>query len=436
MSNPIVCPNCGEVFTIDESQYSEIVAQVRNKQFEKEVAAQVNAVKAQQEERRNTLLAEAAGKYQAELAQKDQEITRLQEQASNADMLRRQEMEALQAKADMQRQKDLEEKNHQIMELQAKAQQAETAKELAVTQAVQGVEKENTELRILIEQEKHNAESKLHDLGEAHKKEVDQLNELVEYYKDMKIRQSTKMIGESLEQHCLNEFRAVQADSYPNAYFGKDNEVVEGTKGDFIFWEKTPEGIEIASIMFEMKHEADDTLKKHKNEEFLAKLDKDRQKKNCEYAVLVSTLEPDSELYNRGMVRVAQYEKMYVIRPQFFMPLISVLRNAGMARVEALRKLADIEQQNIDVKMFEEILNACKNDMEMNYNRAKTKYDKAIEDIDSVIDKLKKIKESLQGSDKNLRIANDKMQELSIKKLTKGNPGMQQKFLDAGIQIV
>lgn len=432
---PIICPNCHEKFEIEDTQYAEIVAQVRNEQYDKDIADKIEVLKREQEAILSVRISETNNAHHQELAAKNQEIARLEEQVKNADVIRKQEIENAQVKAENRWRKDLEEKERQIIELRAKANSAENEKKLAVSEAVKNFEKENSELRILIEQEKRSASDKMHSLETAHKKEVDQLKGVVEYYKEMKIRQSTKMIGESLEQHCMNEFRSVQADAYPNAYFGKDNDAVEGTKGDFIFWEKTGEGIEIVSIMFEMKHEADDTVKKHKNEEFLDKLDKDRRKKNCEYAVLVTTLEPDNEFYNKGMVRMPQYEKMFIIRPQFFLPLISVLRNAGMARVDALRKLASIEQQNIDVKMFEDVLKACKEDIAMNYTRAKNNFDKAIDGIDAAIDKLKKVRDFLAGSDKNLRIANEKTQELTVKKLTKGNLGMQQKFLDAGIRI-
>ncbi len=475
LMNKIVCPNCGTEIELDDVNYSRIVAQVRTEQFDKEVAAQVKAVKEQQEAKHQSLLSDAANKYQRELLLKDQEITRLQEEAKNlsekqqreldavidqaeikhqkdlaekeqeitrlkeqakgAAYAQKQELEAVRDKAEMKRREDLAEKDRQIQELQAQVGAAEKDKELAVNNAVHGKDTEIAELRILVEQQKQSADKDLQAEKDAHRKDVDQLNELVEYYKEMKIRQSTKMIGESLEQYCLNEFRKVQADAYPHAEFRKDNDAVDGSKGDFVFREKTEEDIEITSIMFEMKHEADDTVKKHKNEDFLAKLDKDRRNKNCEYAVLVTTLEQDNEYYNSGMVRAFQYEKMFIVRPQFFLPLISVLRNAGMARVDALRKLASIEQENIDVKMFEDVLNACKSDISMNYVRAKNNNTKAIEGIDAVIEKLKKIRDSLTGTEKNLRISEEKLQDLTIKKLTKDNPGMEQKFLDAGVAI-
>ena len=435
MSNPIVCPNCGEVFTIDESQYSEIVAQVRNEQFDKEVAAQVNAVKAQQEERRKTLLAEANGKFQAELAQKDQEITRLQEQANNADTLHRQEMDALQAKAEVQRQKDLEEKEHQIIELRAKVNQAETEKELAVTQAVQKKDTEINTLKNRVDQVLHEAEIRELNMKETHRIEVDGLKEALAQSKDYKQRLSTKMLGENLEQHCLTVFNRARIDAFPNAYFEKDNDVVEGTKGDFIFRESTDDGIEILSIMFEMKNEADTSSTKHKNEEFLAKLDKDRQKKNCEYAVLVSMLEPDSDYYNDGIVTAYQYEKMFIVRPQFFLPLISLLRKAALNNIETRRELVRIRRENLDVQKFDADLAEFKSKFGRNCAQAKGHFEKTIKEIDESIRHLQKVRDELEGTWKQLSQADRKLQDLTIKKLTKGNIGMQQKFLEAGVEI-
>ena len=393
--NKIQCPNCGEVFEIDESKYSEIVAQVRNEQFEKEVAVQKEAFRREQEALQKSILAEAENKHLLDLTRKDQ----------------------------------------QILELQARVKEAETVKELAVTQAVQGLDKENGELKARIEQVKHEAEIREMGMKEQHKNEVQYLKDALEQSRDFKMRLSTKMIGESLEQHCMDLFNRARADAFPNAYFEKDNEVVDGTKGDFIFRENTVDGIEILSIMFEMKNEADDTAKKHRNEDFLAKLDKDRQKKKCEYAVLVSTLEPDSEYYNDGIVTAYKYEKMFIVRPQFFLPLISLLRKAALSNIETRRELIQIRRENLDVQKFDAALVDFRDRFGRNCALAQDHFEKTIKEINEAIRHLEKVRDELEATGKQLNLANNKAQELTIKQLTKGNIGMQQKFLDAGIPI-
>ena len=393
--NKIQCPNCGEVFEIDESKYSEIVAQVRNEQFEKEVAVQKEAFRREQEALQKSMLAEAENKHLLDMTRKDQ----------------------------------------QILELQARVKEAETVKELAVTQAVQGLDKENGELKARIEQVKHEAEIREMGMKEQHKNEVQYLKDALEQSRDFKMRLSTKMIGESLEQHCMDLFNRARADAFPNAYFEKDNEVVDGTKGDFIFRENTVDGIEILSIMFEMKNEADDTAKKHRNEDFLAKLDKDRQKKKCEYAVLVSTLEPDSEYYNDGIVTAYKYEKMFIVRPQFFLPLISLLRKAALSNIETRRELIQIRRENLDVQKFDAALVDFRDRFGRNCALAQDHFEKTIKEINEAIRHLEKVRDELEATGKQLNLANNKAQELTIKQLTKGNIGMQQKFLDAGIPI-
>ena len=393
--NKIQCPNCGEVFEIDESKYSEIVAQVRNEQFEKEVAVQKEAFRREQEALQKSMLAEAENKHLLDISRKDQ----------------------------------------QILELQARVKEAETVKELAVTQAVQGLDKENGELKARIEQVKHEAEIREMGMKEQHKNEVQYLKDALEQSRDFKMRLSTKMIGESLEQHCMDLFNRARADAFPNAYFEKDNEVVDGTKGDFIFRENTVDGIEILSIMFEMKNEADDTAKKHKNEDFLAKLDKDRQKKKCEYAVLVSTLEPDSEYYNDGIVTAYKYEKMFIVRPQFFLPLISLLRKAALSNIETRRELIQIQRENLDVQKFDAALVDFRDKFGRNCALAQDHFEKTVKEINEAIRHLEKVRDELEATGKQLNLANNKAQELTIKQLTKGNIGMQQKFLDAGIPI-
>ena len=393
--NKIQCPNCGEVFEIDESKYSEIVAQVRNEQFEKEVAIQKEAFRREQEALQKSMLAEAENKHLLDMSRKDQ----------------------------------------QILELQARVKEAETVKELAVTQAVQGLDKENGELKARIEQVKHEAEIREMGMKEQHKNEVQYLKDALEQSRDFKMRLSTKMIGESLEQHCMDLFNRARADAFPNAYFEKDNEVVDGTKGDFIFRENTVDGIEILSIMFEMKNEADDTAKKHKNEDFLAKLDKDRQKKKCEYAVLVSTLEPDSEYYNDGIVTAYKYEKMFIVRPQFFLPLISLLRKAALSNIETRRELIQIQRENLDVQKFDAALVEFRDKFGRNCALAQDHFEKTVKEINEAIKHLEKVRDELEATGKQLNLANNKAQELTIKQLTKGNIGMQQKFLDAGIPV-
>ena len=393
--NEIKCPNCGKVFQVDEAGYAAIVAQVHTEQFEKEIAARLQADRRELEARQQAAMTEEKSRHQQIEAQKDQEIARLQ----------------------------------------AGVRAFETEKQLAVTTAVQRKDTEIAELRIQIEQEKQTAAGRIRTMQEDHQHEVSRLEAEIERYRDFKLRQSTKMIGEDLEQHCLISFNQVRMMAFPNAYFEKDNEVVGGTKGDFIYRENTEDGIPLLSIMFEMKNEADDTEKKHRNEDFLDKLDKDRQKKNCEYAVLVTMLEPDSELYNSGIVTAYQYEKMYIIRPQFFIPLISLLRNAALSNLQTRRELMLARQQNLDVQQFEQALYDFKDKFGRNYELASTHFTKAIDEIDQTIKHLEKVKEYLTKSENQYRLANDKAQDLSIKKLTKGNPTMKEKFEQAGIDV-
>lgn len=433
--NEIKCPNCGKVFQVDEAGYAAIVAQVHTEQFEKEIADRLQAARRELEARQQAAMTEEKSRHQQIEAQKDQEIARLQEQAKNLDEIRKKDMEALLAAEEMRRRQELDEKERRIIELQESTKAFETDKQLAVTTAVQKKETEIAELRIQIEQEKQSAASRLQTIQEDHQHEVSRLEAEIERYRDFKLRQSTKMIGEDLEQHCLISFNQVRMMAFPNAYFEKDNEIVGGTKGDFIYRENTEDGIPLLSIMFEMKNEADDTEKKHRNEDFLDKLDKDRQKKNCEYAVLVTMLEPDSELYNNGIVMAYQYEKMYIIRPQFFIPLISLLRNAALSNIQTRRELLLARQQNLDVQQFEQALFDFKDKFGRNYELASAHFTKAIDEIDQTIKHLEKVKEYLTKSENQYRLANDKAQDLSIKKLTKGNPTMQEKFQQAGIDV-
>ncbi len=390
----IICPNCGEQFTIDESGYADIVKQVRDDEFEREIR-----------EREALMIKEKNTAIQLEVskltAQKDKEIS----------------------------------------ELNNKIKLAEIQKDGLIKEAIQ--EKENdinslknvvNSLKNDIDLEKKQSELEKKNLCEKYRDELKMKDDLISQYKDFKLRQSTKMIGESLEQYCSNEFNKIRSIAYPNAYFAKDNLVSKtGSKGDFIFRD-TRDGAEIVSIMFEMKNEADDTLSKHKNEDFLKELDKDRKEKNCEYAVLVSMLEPENDLYNSGIVDVSyKYEKMYVIRPQFFLPLISILYNTAMNSLEYKKQLIEVKNQNIDITNFENAMNAFKDDFSSNVAKAGDKFKKAIDEIDKSIEHLNKIKENLLASDHNLQIANGKAEKLTIKKLTKGNKTMTEMFekLDA-----
>ena len=389
----IKCPKCGEIFQVEKAAYAEIVDQVRNAQFNAEVQSRVAAVQATMEARQAALIAKTEKQYEQEALQKEQEIIRLREQA----------------------------------------RAAEERKELAVSAAVQKKETEIGRLQLELAQEKTQAEGQIQGLKELHRLEMENKDIEIERLRDFKLKQSTKMIGEDLEQHCLISFNQVRMMAFPNAYFEKDNEVVEGTKGDFIYRENTEDGIPLLSIMFEMKNEADATEKKHSNTDFLDKLDKDRKKKGCEYAVLVTMLEPESERYNNGIVAAYQYEKMYIVRPQFFIPLISLLRNAALSGLQTKRELMMARQQNLDVQQFEKALFEFKDKFGRNYELASAHFSKAIDEIDQTIRHLEKVKDYLTKSENQYRLANDKAQDLSIKKLTKGNPTMQEKFEQAGI---
>ena len=335
-----------------------------------------------------------------------------------------------------QREQQLIEKEQEIARLKAQLDKADTEKKLAVTEALQAKDKEladrNTEITDLkgklISKETEN-ELKERSLKEQYEEKLKMKDEQLQYYRDFKARQSTKMVGESLEQHCLAQFNSIRMTAFPNAYFEKDNDARTGSKGDFIFRESDESGTEFISIMFEMKNEADGTATKHKNEDFFRELDKDRREKGCEYAVLVSMLEIDSELYNNGIVDVSyRYEKMYVIRPQFFIPIITLLRNAALNSLKYQRELQIVKNQQLDILHFEENMNTFKEGFARNFELASRRFHEAIEDIDKTIKALEKTKADLLSSDRNLRLANDKAQDLSIKKLTRGAPSVKEMF--------
>ena len=446
----IKCPNCGEVFQVDESGYAQIAQQVRDKEFEKELSRREKELDAKRENELTIARMEQEKSHQAELTKKDQKlaekdrlIEQLQAQLASSETEKRLAVtEAVQTKekesdaAVNQREQQLIEKEQEIARLKAQLDKADTEKKLAVTEALQAKDKEladrNTEITDLkgklISKETEN-ELKERSLKEQYEEKLKMKDEQLEYYKDFKARQSTKMVGESLEQHCLAQFNSIRMTAFPNAYFEKDNDARTGSKGDFIFRESDESGTEFISIMFEMKNEADGTATKHKNEDFFRELDKDRREKGCEYAVLVSMLEIDSELYNNGIVDVSyRYEKMYVIRPQFFIPIITLLRNAALNSLKYQRELQIVKNQQLDILHFEENMNTFKEGFARNFELASRRFHEAIEDIDKTIKALEKTKADLLSSDRNLRLANDKAQDLSIKKLTKNAPSVKAMF--------
>ena len=422
--NEIICPHCKKAFKVDEAGFADILKQVRDQEFEKELLERVqiadrekeSAVKLAEANIRNELLSDVSAKEAriAELkAERDAEVARLEAQRK-ADFLK------------LQADKDAE-----LVKLHAKLESAETEKKLALSEAVNKLEKERDQIANDLrskDAEQRLLESSLKDKYETELKSKD---EMIAYYKDMKAKLSTKMVGESLELHCENEFNKLRASAFPNAYFEKDNDASSGSKGDYIYRELDENGTEIISIMFEMKNEADGTASKHRNEDFLKELDKDRNEKKCEYAVLVTMLEAESELYNSGIVDVShRYDKMYVVRPQFFIPIITLLRNAALSSMKYKSELALVKAQNIDVTNFEDQLNDFRDSFGRNYRLASDKFKVAIDSIDKSIAQLQKTKDSLLSSENNLRIANNKADELTVKKLTRGNPTMQAKFSD------
>ena len=419
----IKCPKCGEVFQVDESGYAAIVKQIRDREFQKEVYEREQQFKAHLqtlEKDRQLAIKNAVGEKDAEIAQLKAQLN------ANAQNNKLSVSEAVAVK------------EKEITALEARLAAYEMEKRLAVSEVVFKTERQlaakNEELIKLTNQiESNEKESKIREqsIKDGYEAKLKIKDEQIDYYKDLKAKQSTKMIGETLEQHCAIEFNRLRATAFRNAYFEKDNDARTGSKGDFIFREFDEEGTEFISIMFEMKNEADETATKHKNDDFLKELDKDRKEKNCEYAVLVSLLEADNELYNGGIVDMShRYPKMYVVRPQFFIPIITLLRNAAMNSLQYKKELATIKNQNIDISHFEEDMNDFKEKFARNYRLASEKFKKAIEEIDKTIDHLQKTKEALLSSENNLRLANNKAEDLSIKRLTRNNPTMQAKFAE------
>lgn len=446
----IRCPHCGEVFQVDESGYDQIAQQVRDREFAKELerraqaleekrAQELEVLRLQQEQAHTALLTQK----DTELSARDQKIAQLEAQLSASETAKNLAVsEALGKKNEELAQSNrahtdsLTQKDAQIAALEAQLAASETEKQLAVARAVEQKNEElsqkTTEIAGLkgeLKSKETESELKEKSLKERYEEKLRDKDEQIEYYKDFKARQSTKMVGESLEQHCLTQFNAIRMTAFPHAYFEKDNDARTGSKGDFIYRECAEDGTEFISIMFEMKNEADTTATKHKNEDFFRELDKDRTEKGCEYAVLVSLLEIDSEFYNNGIVDVSyRYPKMYVIRPQFFIPMITLLRNAAQNALRYRQELQVIKSQQLDISHFEENMNQFKEGFGRNFRLASERYDKAINEIDKTIDLLNKIKDDLDVSKKNLRLANDKAENLSIKRLTKNAPSVRAMF--------
>lgn len=419
----IRCPHCGESFTIDEASYADIVQQIRNQQFDEEIKRRVDVL--EQEKQQAIALAET--KAARERDDLRHEVERLTE-------LRKADGQFADAKLEAAVQQARVEQDAQVRELKAKLDAAATAQELAVQRAVGEVEQERDKLRLDLERSEVEQKLQAQSLAEKYELQIRDRDEMIERLKELRSKLSTKMIGESLEVHCQEEFNKNRTSMFPYAYFEKDNDARTGSKGDFIFRDyDRPEGqegrTEILSIMFEMKNETDTNSRKHHNEDFLKELDKDRQQKGCEYAVLVSLLEPDSELYNQGIVDVSyRYPKMYVVRPQFFLPIISLLRNASRGVLDYKREVEQIREQNIDITKFEERLEDFKTKFDRQYEQASKNFQKVIDEIDKSIDHLQKVRSALLGTDRSLEQANKRAQEITVRKLTFKNPTMQEKF--------
>ncbi len=389
----IKCPHCETAFKVDEAGYAQIAKQVRDQEFDKQ----------------------------------------LREREMIADREKESALVLLEQKLMARSIEEINTKQAEIEKLKSEAEASEIVKVLAIKEAVSAAEKERDDYKTNLEKAMLEKEIETRSIEERYKTQIKDRDDAIERLRDMKAKLSTKMVGESLEQHCETEFNRIRATAFPKAYFEKDNDASSGSKGDYIFRDKTDEDIEVVSIMFEMKNESDTTATKKKNEDFLKELDKDRNEKGCEYAILVSLLESDSELYNTGIVDVShRYPQMYVIRPQFFIPIITLLRNAALGALEYKTELAEVRNQNIDITEFGEKLELFKTAFYKNYDLAERQFNKAIDEIQKSIDHLEKTKKALESSARNYRLANDKAQDITIKKLTRDNPTMQQKFKDLG----
>lgn len=454
----IICPHCSKAFKIDESGYADILRQVRDREFDKQLHERLEMAEREKQTALKLARSEAASQLQRAAAEKDAQIQALEaqlqasgkdqqlavEQARHAaekerDELARQlaqQQQAQKAAAQLAEarlasalQQAAAESAAQIQELKARLQKADAAHELNIAKAVSEMQQERDALKSQLEQAEMAKKLSEQSLKERYEIQLKDRDAAIERLRDMKARLSTKMVGETLEQHCETEFNRLRATAFARAYFEKDNDASGGSKGDFIFREQDESGAEIVSIMFEMKNENETTATKKKNEDFLKELDRDRNEKKCEYAVLVSLLEPDSELYNGGIVDVShRFPKMYVIRPQFFIPMITLLRNAALNAAQYKAELALVKAQNVDITNFENQLEAFKTAFGKNYDLASRRFQTAIDEIDKSIDHLQKTRDALLGADRNLRLANDKAQDVTIKKLTRGNPTMKARF--------
>ena len=425
----IKCPHCHTAFTVNEASYADILNQVRTQEFQTEIHERLQQAQMQFQSDMQLAQAQAQNQFDKILADKNHEIAALSNQINAYEK----DSKLAAAEIEGRLKAQIAEQDKLIAELKAQAKSLETAKnmekELEITKAVAEKERElgNLNTQLMLQSKENQLEKQ--SLREKYEAELKQKDETIAFYKDFKARQSTKMIGESLEQHCETEFNRIRTTAFPQAVFGKDNDAKTGSKGDYIYRETDEEGNEIISIMFEMKNENDETATKKKNEHFFKELDKDRREKNCEYAVLVSLLEADSELYNNGIVDVSYvYPKMYVVRPQFFIPIVSLLRNAALNSLKYKQELAQMRAQNIDITHFEEDLDKFKTDFARNYELASRKFQTAIDEIDKTISHLQKTKEALLSSENNLRLANNKATDLTVKKLVRKNLTMKAAF--------
>ena len=425
----IKCPHCHTAFTVNEASYADILNQVRTQEFQTEIHERLQQAQMQFQSDMQLAQAQAQNQFDKILADKNHEITALSNQINAYEK----DSKLAAAEIEGRLKAQIAEQDKLIVELKAQAKSLETAKnmekELEITKAVAEKERElsNLNTQLMLQSKENQLEKQ--SLREKYEAELKQKDETIAFYKDFKAKQSTKMIGESLEQHCETEFNRIRTTAFPQAVFGKDNDAKTGSKGDYIYRETDEEGNEIISIMFEMKNENDETATKKKNEQFFKELDKDRREKNCEYAVLVSLLEADSDLYNNGIVDVSYaYPKMYVVRPQFFIPIVSLLRNAALNSLKYKQELAQMRAQNIDITHFEEDLDKFKTDFARNYELASRKFQTAIDEIDKTISHLQKTKEALLSSENNLRLANNKATDLTVKKLVRKNPTMKAAF--------
>ena len=419
--NEIKCPNCGTIFKIDETEYDSIVKQIRDKEFEKEISLREQEHTKDKESAIKLAEAHLREELTKQVTERDLEITNLKNELKTKE-------EQTQSKVEKEYKDELNKKDLEISELKNKIKLQESKNELEIQKAITEKDKRISDLSSELVVKSKEFELKQNSIKDSYESKLKDKDEQIAYYRDFKAKQSTKMIGESLEQHCSVEFNRLRP-LFKNAYFEKDNDARTGSKGDFIFRDYDDEGNEIVSIMFEMKNEADKTATKHKNEDFLKELDKDRKEKKCEYAVLVSLLEADNDYYNDGIVDVSHlYDKMYVIRPQFFIPLITLIRNLANKSLEYKKELDVIKNQNIDITHFEENINTFKEGFGRNYRLAAERFQKAIEEIDKTIDHLQKTKEHLLKTNDNLRLANNKAEDLTIKRITHNNPTMSKMF--------